>query len=124
MTETVLIVEDEANIRKFAAVNLAARGYDVVEADNAQDGLKRLQDTRPALLILDIRMSGMSGLDLLDIMSREPDIPDIPVIVVTASEGAADSVLEADYPHIVEVLVKPVSAPRLVEIVASALEES
>ncbi|MBN1312087.1 MAG: response regulator [Anaerolineae bacterium] len=122
MTTTVLIVEDEANIRKFASVNLVARGYDVVEADNARDGLNHLRGMQPDLLILDIRMPGMSGMDLLEIMSQEPDTSSIPVVVITASESAADSMLGSAYPHIAEVLIKPVSAPRLIEIVASVLK--
>lgn len=124
MPTTVLIVEDETNIRKFAAVNLAARGYNIVEADNAEDGMKRLKDTQPALMILDIKMPGMSGLELLDIMSQEPDIPTIPVIMITASEGAAACVLRSTYPHVAQVLIKPVSAPQLVETVSSVLKES
>lgn len=124
MATTVLIIEDEANIRKFASVNLAARGYNVVEADNAQDGLRQLRDARPDLMILDIRMPGMSGLDLLDAMSQEQDIPAVPVVVITASEGAADNMLESGYPDIVDVLIKPVSAPRLIETVAGALADS
>jgi DNA-binding NtrC family response regulator len=116
---TVLIVEDEANIRKFAAVNLAARGYDILEADNARDGLERLRSEQPDLLILDVKMPGMSGLDLLDIMTEEQE--DIPVIVMTASEGAMESVQASSYPHIAEVLRKPTGAPQLVEVVASTL---
>jgi DNA-binding NtrC family response regulator len=118
---TILIVEDEANIRKFVAVNLAARGYNVLEADNARDGLDRLRSQQPDLLILDVKMPGMSGLDLLDIMTEEQE--DIPVIVMTASEGAMEGVQASSYPHIVEVLRKPAGAPRLVEVVASTLAE-
>jgi CheY-like chemotaxis protein len=120
---TVLIVEDETNIRKFAAVNLAARGYDIVEVDNAQDGLKRLRDTQLALMILDVKMPGMSGLELLDALSQQPDIPAIPVIMITASEGAAAQALKSKYPYIAEVLMKPLSASQLVEIVSDVLKE-
>jgi CheY-like chemotaxis protein len=121
---TVLIVEDEANLRKFATVNLTARGYKVVEATNAYDGLEKLRSDQPDLLILDIKMPGMSGLDLLDIMSEEREIGDIPVIVMTASDGAADGVRMSEYPHIAEVLMKPTSAPRLIEVVANILAEA
>ncbi|MBN1427153.1 MAG: response regulator [Anaerolineae bacterium] len=124
MAPTILIVEDEANIRKFMSVNLAVRGYNVIEADNARDGLAQLQDIRPDLLILDIRMPGISGLDLLDIISQAPDVPAIPVVVITASEAAADRMSASGNPQIVEVVMKPVSAPQLVEIVAKALAES
>jgi two-component system alkaline phosphatase synthesis response regulator PhoP len=119
---TILIVEDEANIRKFVSANLAARGYDVIETDNAREGLDRLRDSSPAILLLDLRMPGMSGLDLLGIVSEDPELADIPIIVLTASQSQADIVSE-EFPHVIEVLMKPVKALRLVATVASALEE-
>jgi two-component system alkaline phosphatase synthesis response regulator PhoP len=119
---TILIVEDEANIRKFVSANLAARGYDVIETDNAREGLDRLRDSSPAILLLDLRMPGMSGLDLLGIVSEDPELADIPIIVLTASQSQADIVSE-EFPHVIEVLMKPVKALRLVATVAGALEE-
>jgi len=117
---TVLIVEDEESIRRFAAVNLTARGYAVIEADNARDGLDMLRDRLPELVLLDMRMPGMDGFDLLEAKAQDPDIADIPVIVLTASMGAADAV-EEEYTGVVAVLHKPISASELIEAVATTL---
>jgi two-component system alkaline phosphatase synthesis response regulator PhoP len=117
---TVLIVEDEESIRRFAAVNLTARGYAVIEADNARDGLDMLRDRLPELVLLDMRMPGMDGFDLLEAKAQDPDIANTPVIVLTASMGAADAV-EGEYTGVVAVLHKPISASELIEAVATTL---
>src|SRR5262249_5073345 len=88
---TVLIVDDEANIRKFAAANRTRRGYRVVEACDAEEGLERLRrhstnSDAAKVLLLDIKLPGMSGWNLLDAMARDPDVPqNIPVVIMTAS---------------------------------------
>jgi two-component system, cell cycle response regulator CpdR len=57
---SLLIVEDEDNIRKFVATNLVARGFEVVEAGDAETGLDQLRTNPPDVLVLDIRLPGMS----------------------------------------------------------------
>src|SRR6266542_6863724 len=88
---TILIVDDEANIRKFAAANLSRRGFRVVEAGDAEEGLERLRQhssnsAAAKVLMLDIKLPGMSGWNLLEAMAHDPDVPqDIPVVIMTAS---------------------------------------
>src|SRR6266542_1427821 len=83
---TVLIVDDEANIRKFAAANLSRRGYKVVEAGDAEDGLERLRVhsqvyASAGVMLLDIKLPGMSGWNLLEAMAKDPDVPQsMPVV--------------------------------------------
>ena len=86
MMPRVLVVEDEVNIRKFVAINLSARGFDVIEAQDAGEGLARLRDSAPAILLLDIKLPDMSGWDLLEIMAGDPTIQEIPVVVITAKD--------------------------------------
>lgn len=120
MTTTVLIVEDEANIRKFVSVNLAARGYTVLEAEDAKQGLAHLRTGSPAILLLDIKLPDMSGWDLLKIMADDPAYPQIPVIVITASLGSAKPDMTL-YKNLRKVLVKPVSVGELTQEVKNAL---
>src|SRR5215216_4405447 len=82
---SLLIVEDEVNIRKFVSANLVARGFQVVEAGNAEEGLDQLRENPPDVLVLDIRLPGMSGWDLLQVMGEEAALSRVPVIVMTAS---------------------------------------
>lgn len=122
---TVLIVDDEANIRKFAAANLARRGYKVVEAGDAEEGLDRLRrnsarNAEAEVLLLDIKLPGMSGWDLLEEMARDPDVPqDTPVVIMTASVTDASGNMSS-YPNVVEVLVKPVSTDQLIRAIQNA----
>ncbi len=117
---TVLIVEDDATIRKFLSINLSARGYNVVEADNARDGLARVRDSNPDLVLLDIRMPEMSGLDMLRIMNNDPQTARVPVVIVTASHLnlAGEKTLAK---NVVDVLIKPIPATQLVQAVSDAV---
>ena len=118
---TILVVEDEASIRKLAVANLSARGYDVIAVESAEQGLVHLT-TRPiALILLDIKLPGMRGWEFLTATAGDPRIaPNIPVIVMTAS--AADSEVRAPgYPNVVKVLIKPFSIQVLLQAIADVL---
>ncbi|HEY3342143.1 MAG TPA: response regulator [Anaerolineae bacterium] len=121
----ILIVDDEANIRKFAAANLSRRGYSVVEAGDAEEGLERLRRDSPYyadanLILLDIKLPGMSGWNLLEVIANEPNVAKhIPVVIMTASVTDAN-ISTANYPNVVEVLVKPVSTEQLIRAVQNA----
>lgn len=119
----ILIVEDELNIRKLIAVNLLARGYEVIEAEDAKQGLERLRDDLPAMLLLDIKLPDMSGWEVLKIVTEDPAYPRVPVIVITASLGS----INPDYPlykneNLRKVLKKPINIQELTYEVKQALE--
>lgn len=116
----VLIVEDEDNIRKFIALNLIARGYEVIEAGNATDGLARLRDASPALLLLDIKLPDMSGWELLRVLANDLTLPQIPVVIITASIGN-EKPAETGYKQLRQVLIKPVSVQQLTRVVKETL---
>ena len=121
---TVLIVDDEANIRKFAAANLTRRGYRVIEAGDAEEGLERLRHGTAGdaaeVLLLDIKLPGMSGWNLLEAIAGDSQIPqNIPVVIMTSSVTDA-SISTASFPNVVEVLVKPVSTDQLLRAVQNA----
>ena len=109
----VLVVEDEVNIRQFVAVNLKVRGYDVIEAASAEEGLQQLRSHAPEALILDIKLPGMSGWDMLKEVSANPELPEIPVIILTASALVAHPDEHA-YTNIIAKLIKPVSTTDLI----------
>jgi CheY-like chemotaxis protein len=116
----VLVVEDEANIRKFVVINLSARGYEVVEAETVREGLDRLRDTPPDVLLLDIKLPDMPGWELLRILADDPALPKIPVVIITASIGSTTPAYKP-YENLVKVLVKPVSVQELTDVVREAL---
>ncbi len=119
--ENVLVVEDEANIRKLVAINLLSRGYKVSEAKNGTEALAQLHSNLPSLMVLDIKLPDFSGWDLLKKIRRDPEIePNFPVLIMTASITDAVTDLE-NYPSVIEVLIKPFSTVKLVSTVERAL---
>ncbi len=117
----ILIIEDDANIRKLISVNLKARGYEVIEAEDAQEGLARLRDASPDVLLLDIKLPDMSGWEVLQIMTNDPTYHPIPVVVITASMGSTspEYVLYKNE-YLRRVLKKPISILELTEVVKEA----
>lgn len=85
-TETkILVVEDDALLRRSVSRFISQRGYSVLEAENGYEALKIFKKENPALVLTDIRMPIMNGLDLLDALTTES--PQTPVIIFS---GAVD----------------------------------
>ena len=120
---TVLVVEDEANVRKLVSVNLSSRGYTVLEAKDGQQALGHLRSTSPDLIVLDIKLPDLNGWELLEKIAADPGHLSYPVLVMTAS--IMDAHVDRDrYPNVVDVLIKPFSATKLVASVERALRKS
>ena len=119
-TKTVLIIEDEADIRNFASRVLELEGYRVLQAADGDEGLVLARENRIALILLDLRLPGHDGWVVLTELKSDPALSTIPVVVFTASAEAAQrdralSMGAADY------LVKPLSAASLRESVSRIL---
>jgi CheY-like chemotaxis protein len=119
--ENVLVVDDEADILKFISENLLIRGYRVSLAKNGTEALAHLHDNQPSLMVLDIKLSDFTGWDLLKRIKTDPLIAtDFPVLIMTAS--ITETVVDLKtYPNVVEILIKPFSAARLVSAVKQSL---
>jgi DNA-binding NtrC family response regulator len=82
MAAKIMIVDDEEHIRFLYSEELADEGYDVVTVDSGNQLLERIEQERPDLIVLDIKMVDYNGLDLLqDIRNKYYDLP---VILCTA----------------------------------------
>ncbi|MDB4975119.1 MAG: response regulator [Myxococcaceae bacterium] len=88
---TILLVEDNDDIREAVAEFLNGSGYQVCEAENGQVALDRLQamQERPSLMLLDLMMPVMGGVELLHRVKQEKRLARMPVIVVSASGESA-----------------------------------
>ena len=118
---TVFVVEDEPNVRKLVTVNLSSRGYTVLEATNVPQALNLLRTAAPDLMILDIKLPELTGWDLLSLIAADPNgAVRFPVLVMTASIMDAQ-VDRVRYPNVVDVLIKPFSATRLMTAIERAL---
>lgn len=89
----VLVVDDEAPIRRALAANLKARDMEVVLAATGEEALRVAGDHRPDLVILDLGLPGMSGLEVLAGLRGWTDVP---VIVLSARDAETDKVAALD----------------------------
>ena len=87
---TVLVIDDEPQIRKFLRISLVSQGYQVLEAATGADGLSLAALQKPDLLVLDLGLPDMDGLQLISRL-REQQIP-FPIIVLTARGNWQDKV--------------------------------
>jgi CheY-like chemotaxis protein len=88
---SVLVVDDEVDIRTAMTEVLEDEGYEVYAARDGQEGLDRLREKQPSVILLDLMMPGMNGWEFRRAQQREPEVSDIPVIVLTAM-GRAPSI--------------------------------
>ena len=119
--KTILVIEDEPEVRNFASRVLELEGYRVLQAEHSEEGVRLLREGRINLVLLDLRLPGHDGWGVLKQIKGEPELSAIPVIVFTASarvsrQERALKMGAADY------LIKPLSAARLRKAVARILQ--
>jgi len=83
-SQKILVVDDELPIRDLLTISLEAVGYDVVQAENAQEAHTTIIDQKPDLVLLDWMMPGTSGLELLRRLKRNEMTEKLPVVMLTA----------------------------------------
>jgi CheY-like chemotaxis protein len=82
----VLVVDDDPAVRRLTDQVLHREGWTVLQAENGRVGLRRVAESRPALIILDLLMPDMDGFEFLDALRRTDGCPAIPIIVLTAKD--------------------------------------
>jgi two-component system, OmpR family, KDP operon response regulator KdpE len=113
----ILIVEDEAEIRRFVRLTMEGEGYEVHEADGVQRGLIEAGTRRPDLVVLDLGLPDGDGVDLIrDLRAWSA----VPVIVLSARSGEADKIAALDA-GADDYLVKPFGAGELLARVRAQL---
>jgi len=103
---TILIVEDEAKMRRLLELDLGDDGFQILSAEDAETGLKLLQNNLVDLVITDLKMPGMNGLDFLQAVKRFQAA--LPVIVMTAF-GTVETAVEAMKAGASDYVLKPFS---------------
>ena len=110
-THTVLIVEDEEDLRELMRDALQLRGYTVVTAEEGSDALRKIDDIGlPCVILLDLLMPGMNGWDFFEKVRERPELASVPVIVHSSAASRAPA-------GVTRVVQKPLAFDRLVSIV-------
>jgi CheY-like chemotaxis protein len=111
-SHTVLIVEDEEDLRELMRDALQMRGYSVVTAEEGTDALRKLDDIGPpCVILLDLLMPGMNGWDLFEKLRERPELSSVPVIIHSSASSRAPA-------GVTRVLQKPLAFERLISVVA------
>jgi DNA-binding response OmpR family regulator len=79
----ILIVEDDKFLRELIAKKLKNEGFDVVEAVDGKEGLKKIKEERPDLVLLDLILPGIDGFEVLARVKEDPNLAQIPVIILS-----------------------------------------
>lgn len=114
--EKILIIDDEIVLLEAIAKKLSLEGFDIIKAADGQEGLDKMKQEHPDLILLDILMPKMNGMEVLDEVNKDPELAKIPIIVISNSGqpveiekamslGVKDYLIKAEFdPE--EVLVK------------------
>lgn len=122
-TELILVVDDDKDIARFVEVNLQLHGYRVVVAHDGEQALALVEEHKPDLAVVDVRMPRVDGLELTRRLRADPMTAALPIILLTAKGLSVDKVVGLtagadDY------IVKPFDTAELVARVRSTLRRT
>ncbi len=115
--KTILVVDDDANIRELLRQQLENEGYNVREAKDGMDAIHQIKTARPDLILLDVMMPQINGFDVAAVLKNDPQTADIPIIILSIIENK-----ERGY-HIGidRYLTKPIDTEKLLNEIGSLL---
>ena len=118
---TVLIIEDEAKMRRLLELNLGEDGFKTLSAGDAETGLKLLDSEPVHLVLTDLKLPGMNGLEFLNSAKRHN--PALPIVVMTAF-GSVETAVEAMKAGASDYVLKPFSLAEIRMVVHKELDNS
>jgi DNA-binding response OmpR family regulator len=110
---TVLIVDDQPDIRETLAELLQGEGFRVLTASNGQEGLDLARCSPPSLVLLDLMMPIMNGWEFAGEMHRDPRLASIPLLILSGGGDLASAVLQLQARDYLE---KPFNVERLLAL--------
>src|ERR1700739_2382094 len=115
----ILIVEDEAKMRRLLELNLGEDGFSTFSAEDAKAGLKLLRENPVALVVTDLKLPGMNGLEFLQTIKRQNAA--LPVVVMTAF-GSVETAVEAMKAGASDYVLKPFSLTEMRMVIHKELD--
>ena len=83
MAKTILIIEDDKFLRELIAKKLVKEGYEISEAVDGEEGIKKVKEEKPDLVLLDLILPGIDGFEVLSRTKEDPVLSQIPVIILS-----------------------------------------
>jgi DNA-binding response OmpR family regulator len=117
---TILVVDDDPNVRELLRVNLAAQGYDIDTAVNGAEALLAIERRVPRLIILDVMMPEMDGWEVCK-QVRDKYRDSVRIIMLTAKDTARDKIIGKDILKADDYLTKPFDIDELLATVRRLL---
>ena len=117
----ILVVDDEPSIVQTLQDRLEMNEYTVFTAYDGKEGLKKAQEEKPDIILLDVIMPNMDGHEMLEVLRKQPDCDGISVIMLTARSQTQD-IARANACGIDDYIVKPFDLSELLEKIETVLE--
>jgi len=120
MAQSVLVVDDSADVRLVCRVNLEYHGYEVLDAQNGDEALSMARSHHPDLVLLDVMLPDVDGWQILATLKSDAETAGIPVVMLTARTREADQIRgwrsgASDY------IIKPFNPEALIPTVRAAI---
>lgn len=117
-TRTILVVDDDAHIRRSTRLRLRAAGYQTLEAEDGRAGLQLARELSPNAIILDLRMPEMNGYETMAALQASPVTRDIPIVVASACPRDESEALDCGAQYFVR---KPYAGDDLLDAVKASV---
>jgi len=121
MKSRILVIDDEAEIRRSVRMILEYEGYEVIEASSGPEGLTMAEREAPDLVFLDIKMPGMDGLDALQRIKASNET--LPVVIISG-HGTVSTAVEATKAGAFDFIEKPLASERVLVTIRNALDQT
>lgn len=116
MSKKIMVVDDSITMRTVVRTGLQLEGFDVIEAENGQDGLSKLKSEDVALIICDVNMPEMDGITFLKKIKEMSNYKHIPMIMLT-TENSTEMIEEGKAAGARAWMIKPFQQEKLIEAV-------
>ena len=83
MAHKILVVEDDKFLRELITQKLAREGYDVKEAVDGEEGVVKVKEEKPDVILLDLILPGIDGFEVLAKIKEDPEVENIPVVILS-----------------------------------------
>lgn len=120
MSKTIVTVDDSASVRQMVAFTLKGAGFDVIECQDGQDALDKINGSGVDMVITDLNMPNMNGLELIRALRSKGEYKFTPIVFLT-TESQAEKKAEAKSAGATGWIVKPFKPEQLLAVIKKVL---